>query len=72
MNFVNDDKLSLLRAEKSIRVVEPPLIGATLEVEIDGRWPPLIGNDAGQRSFAYLARAQEHNAGHGPQASVNS
>ena len=68
VNLIDDDELANLGAQKCIRILEAPLISRTLKVKVYRPRLPQVGDLASQCGFAHLARAEENNPRHLPQA----
>jgi hypothetical protein len=65
MDLIDDDKLSGLRSEESVRVAQATLIHGALEIEIESRGSRLTrSNITRKRSLADLARAKQDHGGH--------
>jgi hypothetical protein len=68
VNLVDDDELANLGAQERVSVLEAPLIGRTLKIKVYRPRLSQVGDLASQRGFAYLARAEQNNPRHLPQA----
>jgi hypothetical protein len=60
VDFVEDDQLSALGAQVSVRIVQTEPVGGAFEVEINRTARPAGGNMPRQRGLAHLTRPQQH------------
>ena len=67
MDLIDDYELSCLGAQEGIRVVQPSLIGQSLEVEVDGFTPAVRRDAAGHGSLANVTRPEQQDTRRGSQ-----
>ena len=68
MDLVDNHELPLLRAQIRVRILEPPQIGRSLQVEVACGRAVLAGDLLGERRFPDLTRAKQDHGRRVPQA----